>query len=608
MGRRERRCRASVFFLSLAGVEHERARVGVVRCSMSRAHLPVDPSHTSEAARLLIALREIGRSDKFLFGHQNTGFSSQHAQSVRVDSDLVKAVGSYPAVVGFNLAQIHNQALRAALHEAQERGAVLTCSWEAPNPSTGGGPHDTSNHPVRQVLAGGPTAVRFEKMLDEISAFLKSLSGPVLFRPFHENTGTTYWWGASACSTEEFVALWRLTQTGLWKRDVHNLLYVYSPAKPDRDYNAAFKSRFPGADRIDVMAFDYYGTDDISRGLLSCCSLTAKFALTIDKPVAIAEFGMQGGFGAKGPNYRINPQWFVTSFLKPVLSDPACRAIAYALTWANAGEDKYYIPLPGQSTHPGLVELQRSGSAIFAGERLVQLGVSRDWLYATPAPKSKSTAPPAPRPVSHTALPPSLRLPILPPCPRIANTQMLSRSPAADSAPSSPALRLEPRAPALPRSAPVPPITSPPPSSISVTNPPNHPPMASSAANPTSPDTENLFAANRLQPPEESLPSPTSFPESQLEWSSWHLNFFPLTWSPAVIAGSLIVGSVLFSFAVLCTRKMSKPSFERHQRRSWLKQSSGRQAGYTIVDVQRTRTRSSRTRGRPPRGAGGFPR
>ena len=133
---------------------------------------------------MLIALREIGRSDKFLFGHQNTG-SAQHAQSVRVDSDLVKAVGSYPAVVGFNLAQIHNQALRAALHEAQERGAVLTCSWEAPNPSTGGGPHDTSNHPVRQVWAGGPTAVRFEKMLDEISAFLKSLSGPVLFRPFH---------------------------------------------------------------------------------------------------------------------------------------------------------------------------------------------------------------------------------------------------------------------------------------------------------------------------------------------------------------------------------------------------------------------------------------
>lgn len=327
---------------------------------------PVDALATPGAGHLLAQLHAVADSDRFLFGHQNTGFSSQSAQARLVVSDVLTSVGGFPAVVGFNLVNLHNRALRAALQDAQRRGAILTASWEATNPLTGGNAHDTNDKTVAAILAGGAATEKWKRMLDEAADFLKSLQAPVLLRPFHENTGTSYWWAKGACSAEDFRRLWRLTQLHLWERGAHNLLWVYSPAKPDRDWWNAFQGRYPGSDQVDVVAFDYYGDGDIGRGLASCCEQTAKFAASEAKPLAIAEFGMFGGFGIKGPQYRMPANWFIDSFLRPVMNSPACRRIAYALTWTNASPDRYYVPLPHQSTHPGFEAFYRSGSAVFA--------------------------------------------------------------------------------------------------------------------------------------------------------------------------------------------------------------------------------------------------
>ena len=280
------------------------------------------------------------------------------------------------------MANLRNRGLRTALQDAQRRGAVLTASWEAPNPVTGGNAHDAPNNTVASILAGGIATERWKHMLDEAADFLRSLNSPVLLRPFHENTGERdgYWWAAGACTADEYKRLWRLTQVHLWSKGAHNLIFVYSPAKPDRDWTRAFKSYYPGGSQVDVIAFDYYGADDISRGLASCCEQTAKFAAAEGKPTAIAEFGMQGGFGSKGPQYSVSPRWFLDSFLHPVLNSTACRRIAYALTWTNAGPEHYYLPLPAQPAHPSFVELYRSGSAVFAGEALERLGVSAQML------------------------------------------------------------------------------------------------------------------------------------------------------------------------------------------------------------------------------------
>ncbi|KAL3915371.1 MAG: hypothetical protein SGPRY_007245 [Prymnesium sp.] len=324
--------------------------------------LPCDPHASAAASTLLEGLRRVGASETFLFGHQNTGWSNQNAQSRLLESDVSRATnGDFPAVVGFNLAQIRNRNLRAAVEQALRRGSVLTFSWEAPNPVTGGSSRDVSGNPMRELLPGGSANEKWNEWLDEIAAFFLTIDAPILFRPFHENTAETYWWGRS-CSPSDFQAAWRYTQTRLWGLGVHSLLFVYSPAKPDRDYNQAFNARYPGSDAVDIIGFDYYGANDISRGLLSCCTQTARFASFQGKVLAIAEFGVFGGLGnGAGPN------WFLDSFSRPVRGDKECARIAYALTWANSvTPPSYYIPLPGQVAYTGFLQFYQSRVALFA--------------------------------------------------------------------------------------------------------------------------------------------------------------------------------------------------------------------------------------------------
>ena len=117
---------------------------------------PCDTDADPRVVTLLDGLRRVGESDHFLFGHQNTGWSNQNAQSRVVESDVTRAThGDYPALVGFNLAQMRNRNLRNAIDAAKQRGAVLTFSWETPNPVTGGNAHDTEGQPVRELLPGG---------------------------------------------------------------------------------------------------------------------------------------------------------------------------------------------------------------------------------------------------------------------------------------------------------------------------------------------------------------------------------------------------------------------------------------------------------------------
>lgn len=115
-----------------------------------------DPRADLQTQALLETLYRVGESGSFLFGHQNTGWSNQKAQSRVVESDVTEAThGDFPAMVGFNLAHISNRNLMTAVDTAIQKGAVLTFSWEAPNPVTDGSSHDKAGQPVRELLPGG---------------------------------------------------------------------------------------------------------------------------------------------------------------------------------------------------------------------------------------------------------------------------------------------------------------------------------------------------------------------------------------------------------------------------------------------------------------------
>ena len=62
---------------------------------------------------------------------------------------------------------------------------------------------DTSGSVVSHILPGGDKNAEYNAYLDQIADLAHQLSDdkgndiPVVFRPFHENNGSWFWWGAA---------------------------------------------------------------------------------------------------------------------------------------------------------------------------------------------------------------------------------------------------------------------------------------------------------------------------------------------------------------------------------------------------------------------------
>ena len=139
-----------------------------------------------------------------------------------------------------------------------------TVSWHPQNPESGASAWDgKTSTAVSSILPGGANHAQFRLWLDRLAGFfvgLKSADGtcvPVLFRPFHEHTGSGFWWGEAQCTPDEYKALWRFTVEYLRDvKGVHNLLYVYSPdLYRDAEH---YTERYPGDEWVDVLGLDAY--------------------------------------------------------------------------------------------------------------------------------------------------------------------------------------------------------------------------------------------------------------------------------------------------------------------------------------------------------------
>ena len=80
---------------------------------------------------------------------------------------------------------------------------------------------------------------------------------PVVFRMYHEHTGAWFWWGSKQCTPEEYKQLWIMTVEYLRdKKNVHNLLYAYSPSETKNE--AEYLERYPGDEYVDIVGYDCY--------------------------------------------------------------------------------------------------------------------------------------------------------------------------------------------------------------------------------------------------------------------------------------------------------------------------------------------------------------
>jgi len=361
---------------------------------------PVDPDATDETVALMTALSELRYESSFLLGHQNDNYLGQYfkdKEGTEGRSDVLNGTGSYPAVFGFDFTDVVMNGISFENHvkAAYSAGGIIAFDWKPYNPEkvNSAGANEVWGTPCKKVLEGSGKTYNFftswmDTIVDEIKTYkIDGVKIPIIFRLFHENTGGWYWWGVDyydgvqTCTDEEYKQLFNFTQDYIHKKGVHNILWEYAPAKPSDDYDSAFYDRYPGSDRIDIVAFDRYSTDsDYKADVLSDCQTVGEWAENHNLLAAIGETGISDGIQDETSAYK---DWYYTDFGKNFMTDSKgyCTQIVYALAWENANAHSYWVPLPNNELWDGFKKLYESDYAIFADNTAWQTQLSDAGYY-----------------------------------------------------------------------------------------------------------------------------------------------------------------------------------------------------------------------------------
>jgi mannan endo-1,4-beta-mannosidase len=297
--------------------------------------VPADPQATPEAVQLfnrLMALQDKG----VMYGHQDDlmyGFTWWYEKD---RSDIKELTGDYPAVAGFELGHLelgHERSLdsvsfaeiREQIKIFHERNGIITLSWHLDNPLTDRSSWDvSSNQVVKSILPGGEKHDKFNTWMDRLAEYfltLKDENGvqiPFIFRPWHEHSGSFFWWGKTLCSEEEYKQLWQYTVNYLRGKGLRNILYAYNT---DRVTSLdEYMNGYPGDEYIDMLTLDmydrgpaYFTEFDTALGYIS------RTAAEKNKLCALSECG------------GVDSTWFSEKLLGVLKKYP----VSYVLNWRN---------------------------------------------------------------------------------------------------------------------------------------------------------------------------------------------------------------------------------------------------------------------------------
>ena len=319
--------------------------------------LPADKKATKETVILFQSLYEL-KNKGVMYGHQDDLMYGYNWWYEKDRSDTKEATGDYPAVAGFELGHIELGSERSLdsvsftqiaeqikLH--YKRGGVITISCHLNNPLTmqTGDTHSlwphgiawdvTSTEVVSSILPGGKYHELFNTWLERLANFFIGLKDenalpiPVIFRPFHEHSGSFFWWGTNICTDQEYSALWRYTVTFLRdKKNIHNILYAYNT---DRVTSLdQYMRGYPGDDIIDMLSLDMYDRGEQFGGELdTALGFVTREAVSRNKLTALSETGERKGMS----------NWW-SAVLLPVISK---YPVGYVLTWRDAFNSKFSV-------------------------------------------------------------------------------------------------------------------------------------------------------------------------------------------------------------------------------------------------------------------------
>lgn len=379
--------------------------------SLNQLQLPsqvslVDAKASSTTASLLAYLHGVADSNKVLYGHQNE-LHKKVAVKLSGSSDTEDMVNDQAAVMGLDALALTGNELELTEAEkakgltlseklaniyisAANQGAILTMSCHMPNFAlvqergkvngqydfTGYSPNNLEGDIVPRILPGGDLHEIYNAYLDMVADFdarLQKADVPLIFRPFHENNGSWFWWGASSCTPSQYKNIFRYTVEYL--RDVkglHNILYAYSPGGPLID-EGDYLSRYPGDAFIDIVGFDMYHRNPVvgdawMDGFAQTIGVVADFAKKHNKVAAVTECGMLYGNSALVITGNTRLDWF-----NEALAKIAPSHMAYFLTWANFDDTNFDQPYMvsskrGQELVNGFIKFYNQPTSVFMKE------------------------------------------------------------------------------------------------------------------------------------------------------------------------------------------------------------------------------------------------
>jgi mannan endo-1,4-beta-mannosidase len=311
-----------------------------------------------------------------LFGHQDDPAYGIGWKAEKGRSDVKDVCGSYPALYGwdisglgrsFNIDSVDFGNMRQWIREAYRRGGVNTISWHMDNPVTGGNSWDNTPA-VSSILPGGSKHEFYKQRLDLFAEFLNQLKVgifgtkvPIIFRPFHEHTGSWFWWGKGNCTAQEYKALWQFTVDYLRnEKGIHQLLFSYSTDQ----FNSKeqYLEFYPGDDYVDIIAFDDYHSirnADQREKLKYRLRTVTEIARSKNKVSALSETGLE--------TIPIE-DWFTDILLDGILSDEIGKGISYVMVWRNAWPHHFYGPYPGHAAVPDFIKFRNDPYTIFEND------------------------------------------------------------------------------------------------------------------------------------------------------------------------------------------------------------------------------------------------
>lgn len=325
-----------------------------------------------------------------LFGHQDA-LMYGHAWRAAVEenpsfegSDVKAVCGSYPAVLGLDLGGIELgdannldgndfTMMRKAAQFINSKGGVVTLSWHPRNPLTGGDAWDvSSSEVVKSIAEGGEKHDVFMTWLGRLADYLETFTGedgkvfPMIFRPWHEHTGSWFWWGKDLCTREEYIGLWKQTFDYLVnERGLDMLVWAYSPNMGCT--KEEYMERYPGDGMVDMLGLDAYEyvsqregqsleeavaaadgqfIDQVSQTL----GFVAELAASHDKLMALTECGLES---------VKSDTWWTGTIAKAVEGYPC----SYLLVWRNASDkpEHFYGPHPESASAEDFKAFAASG-------------------------------------------------------------------------------------------------------------------------------------------------------------------------------------------------------------------------------------------------------